>query len=529
MTLDKEKPDRAENNSDISSANSLNIEQVDKLFIQADRAFRKGEYADAIKTFEELYRETDAEYKQYFQIQRGLVKAYRQNNQLDAAIDLCKHMAVSDREEIRIWGEKFLAQLAPDTAQAIADTLPYISQSNSSSKPQIEYLPFHPKTLAEFKNYCQENLLPDLKEFERKRKQTLWTILITGILILVIPYLIIQGLSSQLHLSSDIFFIFYLLIFSSSFFIWLIFCQGCIQAYGLGFKQKIIEKIVTFIDEYQHLTYANQLLLEDKRYTTMAFTHSQLFQDNRQEPDFLEQEDCVYGKIGQTSLFFAEINVHNESGYDIPTIASLQKRLKEADWQNPSLTIPIKILYACLKFILIILILLIRLCSYTTNSNPDEYNFFSDKKPRKLLFRGLFFTAKFPKNFQGKTFVIPHEFKSRIKTLNLWRGELVKLEDPEFNRVFTVYSNNQVQARYILSTNLMNKLVKFSQKANKKIHMSFLEGQIYIAIRYNYNLFEPKLWQNMLSFAPLREYFHSLQLMIGVVEELNLNRQIWNE
>ncbi|MGK7895346.1 MAG: DUF3137 domain-containing protein [Xenococcus sp. (in: cyanobacteria)] len=48
-----------------------------------------------------------------------------------------------------------------------------------------------------------------------------------------------------------------------------------------------------------------------------------------------------------------------------------------------------------------------------------------------------------------------------------------------------------------------------------------------IAVRYNYNLFEPKLFTSMLSFAPLREYFENLQLMMGIVQDLNLNQKIW--
>lgn len=31
----------------------------------------------------------------------------------------------------------------------------------------------------------------------------------------------------------------------------------------------------------------------------------------------------------------------------------------------------------------------------------------------------------------------------------------------------------------------------------------------------------------MLSFKPIQEYFESLQLMIAIVEELNLNWRIW--
>lgn len=33
----------------------------------------------------------------------------------------------------------------------------------------------------------------------------------------------------------------------------------------------------------------------------------------------------------------------------------------------------------------------------------------------------------------------------------------------------------------------------------------------------------------MLSFAPLREYFETLNLMLGIVQDLNLDRGIWQK
>jgi hypothetical protein len=50
---------------------------------------------------------------------------------------------------------------------------------------------------------------------------------------------------------------------------------------------------------------------------------------------------------------------------------------------------------------------------------------------------------------------------------------------------------------------------------------------MYIAIAYDYHVFEPRLFESMLSFAPLQEYFQTLQFMLGIVEALNLNLKIW--
>ncbi|MGF1591606.1 MAG: DUF3137 domain-containing protein [Pleurocapsa sp.] len=143
------------------------------------------------------------------------------------------------------------------------------------------------------------------------------------------------------------------------------------------------------------------------------------------------------------------------------------------------------------------------------------------------MFHGLFLEAKFAKNFISRTFIVPNDIKGKIITWNNWRGDLIKLEDPEFNQIFRVHGDSQIESRYILSTNLMRRLVEFHQKAGRKVYLSFVDGFVYVAIPYRYPLFEPRLFKTMMSFTPLKEYFQNLQLMIGIVEDLNLNRRIW--
>ena len=46
-------------------------------------------------------------------------------------------------------------------------------------------------------------------------------------------------------------------------------------------------------------------------------------------------------------------------------------------------------------------------------------------------------------------------------------GELVKLEDPEFEKSFVVYSGNQTEARYILSTSLMRRILDYKVNCKK--------------------------------------------------------------
>ena len=109
------------------------------------------------------------------------------------------------------------------------------------------------------------------------------------------------------------------------------------------------------------------------------------------------------------------------------------------------------------------------------------------------------------------------------------RDQLVKLEDPEFEKHFVVYSKDQIEARYILSTSLMRRIVDFKKKTKKDIHLSFVGSKVYVAISYVRDLFEPRVFQTLLSFEPIQQYFEDLSLAIGIVDDLNLNTRIWTK
>ncbi|MEM7595883.1 MAG: DUF3137 domain-containing protein, partial [Cyanobacteria bacterium P01_A01_bin.83] len=437
----------------------LSVAEIDRLYIQGDRQLHQCQYELAIATFEQLLEIVPAAEPMYFNIQRGLIKAYQHNQQLEQAIALCQQLAASDTATTAIWGQSFLANLDPNY-QPLA-TQVELTTPQPTPTPSIKL-----KTLSQFKQYCQDNLLEQLQALESSRKYTLRTMFIAGIICLVFTWCFCWGIS--IWLGSSVSLAFYLLCLVIPVSAWVIFCRGCIQVYGIGFKRNIIENIVNFIGDRGQLSYAAHLLLENKRQTIMALTRSQILRDELQEPDYLEQEDCVYGTIGDTDIFFAEIIAQKRRG-----------------------------------------------------GHLDEFGT-ENYRSKSILFRGLFFEARFAKNFRSRTFVFPNDLARHIVPFQSWRGEVIKLEDPEFDKIFRIYGDSQIESRYILSTNLMSRLVEFHRKARRKVFLSFVDGFVYIAIPYRHNLFEPKLFSSMMSFTPLKEYFLDLQLMIGIVEDLNL-------
>jgi hypothetical protein len=244
-----------------------------------------------------------------------------------------------------------------------------------------------------------------------------------------------------------------------------VICHFMTKGYVARFKSLVIGKIVRFIDE--NLNYdADEYIYSDTFMLSKIFTT---------RPNRYKGDDLVWGKTGATEIKFSEIKAEHESGS-------------------------------------------------------------GKNRRRHTIFKGLFFVGDFNKHFTCETVVLPDtaeklfgHFGQKLQSMNIFRGQLIKLEDPEFESHFVVYGDDQIQARYILSMSLMERIVEFRKKTGRKIFLSFVGSKVFVAVSYTKSLFEPRLFRTLLDFEPIREYFEDLQLAIGIVDDLNLNTRIWSK
>ncbi|NOX15632.1 MAG: DUF3137 domain-containing protein [Epsilonproteobacteria bacterium] len=153
------------------------------------------------------------------------------------------------------------------------------------------------------------------------------------------------------------------------------------------------------------------------------------------------------------------------------------------------------------------------------------------------IFQGLFIVSQFNKNFQGKTVILPDCAQNAfgglignwLQSHNINRNELIKMDNPEFEKEFVVYGSDQIEARYILNHTLMERLLEFKKKTKHKLYVSFVFEQIFIAIDYGKDLFEPAVFRTLLDYKVAMEYVQTLHLAIGVVKELKLNEKLWSK
>ncbi|MEH2441221.1 DUF3137 domain-containing protein [Nostoc sp.] len=576
-----------------SSKNLLTSAQATELIHTGYEALIKKRYKEAIRALKIFCQAASPATKEYLKAHKLLIKAYQENGQINQAIALCQQLLINKHEATRKWARQLLfTDLFTDNIDVSA-TAQNPNKLEVKLQTPIETLPeepeppiekFTPKTLKEFKVFCHKNLLSELKIFEFRRKQALLSIITLHLLFLsflIITFKLLSMMSFDINdyiyveeiqyksslvenhstpialvfICKIIIFLFssfnYLLCFLLIFWIWIFFYSTNFKVFSAGFTYKISEEIFNFVNKNKNLKYLSSYSKEDSENTINCFQHSQLFKGFI-NPNNIEHDVYIYGKINGLDICFSNIRAELELKHDwtnfLDIIFFMVRRYETIIQSNIvylfifSILRVLSLLVFILPFTFSALIFrLMKIITYIINyilhGKNIEYKKFESEVIKNqftrtsLIFKGLFFKAKFNKTLRTVTIVQPKIINANIHALNHVKKQVIKLEDPEFAKFFTVYGDDQIEARYVLSTSLIDKIVNFRKKTNRNIYISFVDDMIYIAIEeaIENNIFDPNLYKSVLSFAPLREYFETLNLMLGIVEDLNLDRGIWQK
>ncbi|MFN3554999.1 MAG: DUF3137 domain-containing protein [Bacteroidales bacterium] len=328
------------------------------------------------------------------------------------------------------------------------------------------------KSLGEFRKFFDSDLYPVLQVLDQRRRKvvrrSMWVLLVAVMLLLLWVVLFVR-LDGASHTGSLGLFLIIAVVLTIA---------GAILAgaywakdkdFYHDFKRQIIEPVVKFVSPQLEYDPDNHIGID-------SFQRSRLF---LKSADRFSGDDLVLGKLDKTQIWFSEVKA------EYKTTTSDGKGRTKTTWHT--------------------------------------------------LFKGLFFIADFNKHFQTSTIVLPNRYgrgflANFFKKMNLARREkLVKLEDPEFNKYFNVYGEDQVEARYVLSTSLMQRITAFRRKHPNPLYISFVNSFLYIAISYKRDLFEPGWFKKLARFELVQEYFEDIQLAVSIVEELNLNNRVWTK
>lgn len=143
------------------------------------------------------------------------------------------------------------------------------------------------------------------------------------------------------------------------------------------------------------------------------------------------------------------------------------------------------------------------------------------------VFRGLFFHIDFNKRLRGTTLVDPVNADARSigDRSDLTR---VVLENPAFDETFRVYTSDEVEARYILTPAMIERVLALQARTSRPVFLGFRNNRAFLGVHYGRPLFEPGIAAST-SVEAIHEMAAHFGLAEGIVTELDLNTRIWTK
>jgi hypothetical protein len=283
---------------------------------------------------------------------------------------------------------------------------------------------------------------------------------------------LILGVVAALTVASDFAALPLVVIVVLGFAVYGIFAAGITNQYRLGFKFVVMRSLVEAINPALDYEPADGV-------SEAEFCSSRLFV----RPDRYSSADLVQGIVGATGVRFSEVHAETET----------QSQILQGSMQSDFET----------------------------------------------LFRGLFFCADFNKRFSGTTLVLPDSverllghFGQSLQELGakLFDSglELVKLEDPAFEKQFVVYATDQIEARYLLSPALMRRLLALRSRVDVPFRLALVANTLYLALPRTDSLFDPPPLQQAIDRGCLDRPLAQLRQTLSIVDVLDLNTRIWS-
>lgn len=138
-------------------------------------------------------------------------------------------------------------------------------------------------------------------------------------------------------------------------------------------------------------------------------------------------------------------------------------------------------------------------------------------------FRGRWIAIDYPKKFNGTVVIIDNSFAYGVKRKEL---EKIQLENPNFNNMFTVRASDMQLGYYLLTPQLVEKIMELKQSTNGNIIACFKNGYLHIFINDGKDSFEPNI-NNVNLMGDIQKFMQDFTLVSGTIDVLDINNSVY--
>lgn len=140
------------------------------------------------------------------------------------------------------------------------------------------------------------------------------------------------------------------------------------------------------------------------------------------------------------------------------------------------------------------------------------------------VFRGQCLVVKFHKQFNGVTKVYRDMGMLNwfAKLGQMGKGEKVKLEDPVFEKAFEVFSTDQIEARFILTPDFMERLLGLERTfKGKQVRCAFAGGEMFLCCEGKNLLEAGSMHRKMDDLGRVREMLQDFAAIFLLIDAMS--------
>ena len=300
--------------------------------------------------------------------------------------------------------------------------------------------------------------------------------------------------------------------------LFLAFITSVTDNYRVGWRSQIVRQVIDFIDLDKNFTYIGQA---EPQAVRESLLHSGMATKDRQELIYINLDDSIAVKWGNIRISWSDLQA------TIPTdsFLSVMDSFFQAIHEKFSLNKILQINFFSIFIKVIRAIIYLFKALVTRQLDFDDFNreVIGNDAGRKTIFKGIFCQILLPEvNELGQLIVVPKLAKDRPNGLKIppHLEQNVKTIDPEFDRIFTTYSNDRTTHLQVLSAAVRRYSIDYYRTSRCPIYLSANDQMVYIGISTKSPFLEPKLGQNMLSFAPIRDYYNAVKSILDIAAAL---------
>ena len=149
------------------------------------------------------------------------------------------------------------------------------------------------------------------------------------------------------------------------------------------------------------------------------------------------------------------------------------------------------------------------------------------------IFKGRWMIFDFNKTFKANVQVAQKGFGGAIRRKR-YKGEekykRVKLESHDFNKRFKVFAQSELEAFYILTPHMMERIIKLDNDNQGKMMLCFYNNKLHVAINDGKDSFEyTSYFKKINEQNELEKTSKDIKLITSFIEDLNLENDIFRK